>query len=102
MVRHHPAERPRPAARRRTRGDGCSVRGIARHSRVRRRTLQLRSRLASHQGGRMTNQLAALTLVQAADQVAFGQTTSLELLRACWANHDAVNPKVNAVIWQAR
>jgi aspartyl-tRNA(Asn)/glutamyl-tRNA(Gln) amidotransferase subunit A len=48
------------------------------------------------------NALANLTLVEAADRVASGQVTSLELLHACWANLDAVNPKVNAVIWQER
>ena len=48
------------------------------------------------------NELAGMTLVQAADMVAAGQITSLELLHACWANLDAVNPKVNAVIWQQR
>jgi aspartyl-tRNA(Asn)/glutamyl-tRNA(Gln) amidotransferase subunit A len=46
--------------------------------------------------------LANLTLTEAADRVASGQTTSLDLLRACWANLDAVNPKVNAVIWEER
>ena len=46
--------------------------------------------------------LADLSLVQAADMVASGQATSLELLHACWANLDAVNPQVNAVIWQER
>ncbi len=34
--------------------------------------------------------------------MASGEVTSLELLRACWANLDAVNPTVNAVIWQER
>ena len=43
-----------------------------------------------------------MTLVQAADMVAAGQATSVDLLHACWANLDAVNPKVNAVIWQER
>src|ERR1700728_3809064 len=46
--------------------------------------------------------LADITLIQAADMVASGKATSLELLRACWANLDAVNPQVNAVIWQER
>ena len=47
-------------------------------------------------------ELANLTLIQAADVVASGEATSLELLRACWANLDAVNPDVNAMIWQER
>ena len=46
--------------------------------------------------------LADITLIQAADMVASGKTTSLDLLHACWANLDAVNPQVNAVIWQER
>jgi aspartyl-tRNA(Asn)/glutamyl-tRNA(Gln) amidotransferase subunit A len=46
--------------------------------------------------------LAALSLTEAAQGVASGEVTSLELLRACWANLDAVNPRVNAVIWQER
>ena len=46
--------------------------------------------------------LADVTLVQAADMVASGQATSLELLHACWANLDAVNPQINAVIWEER
>ncbi|HEY1413007.1 MAG TPA: hypothetical protein VGF36_12750 [Rhodopila sp.] len=45
-------------------------------------------------------ELANITLIQAADMVASGQATSVELLHACWANLDAVNPRVNAVIWQ--
>ena len=48
------------------------------------------------------NELANLTLVEAADRVASGQATSLDLLHACWANLDAVNPQVNAIIWQER
>ena len=48
------------------------------------------------------NELANLTLVEAADRVASGQATSLDLLHACWANLDAVNPQVNAIIWQDR
>jgi aspartyl-tRNA(Asn)/glutamyl-tRNA(Gln) amidotransferase subunit A len=48
------------------------------------------------------SELADLTLVEAADRVAFGEVTSLDLLRACWANLDAVNPQVNAIIWQER
>jgi aspartyl-tRNA(Asn)/glutamyl-tRNA(Gln) amidotransferase subunit A len=46
--------------------------------------------------------LADLSLVEAADAVATGGTTSRELLHACWANLDAVNPRVNAIIWQER
>jgi aspartyl-tRNA(Asn)/glutamyl-tRNA(Gln) amidotransferase subunit A len=46
--------------------------------------------------------LADLTLVQAAEAVASGQATSVDLLHACWANLDAVNPRVNAVIWEER
>jgi aspartyl-tRNA(Asn)/glutamyl-tRNA(Gln) amidotransferase subunit A len=46
--------------------------------------------------------VAALSLVEAAEAVASGQATSLELLRACWANLDAANPRINAVIWQDR
>jgi aspartyl-tRNA(Asn)/glutamyl-tRNA(Gln) amidotransferase subunit A len=46
--------------------------------------------------------LAALSLTEAAQGVASGEVTSVELLRACWANLDAVNPRVNAVIWQER
>ena len=48
------------------------------------------------------NELADITLIQAADMVASGEATSLELLHACWANLDAVNPQINAVIWQER
>jgi aspartyl-tRNA(Asn)/glutamyl-tRNA(Gln) amidotransferase subunit A len=48
------------------------------------------------------NELANLTLVEAADRVASGQATSLDLLHACWANLEAVNPQVNAIIWQER
>ena len=46
--------------------------------------------------------LADVSLIQAADMVRSGNATSLQLLHACWANLDAVNPKVNAVIWQER
>ncbi|HEX2942962.1 MAG TPA: amidase, partial [Rhodopila sp.] len=46
--------------------------------------------------------LANVTLVQAADMVAKGEATSVELLHACWANLDAMNPMVNAVIWEER
>ena len=47
-------------------------------------------------------ELANFTLIQATDAVASGEATSLELLHACWANLDAVNPDVNAMIWQER
>ncbi|HEY2133370.1 MAG TPA: amidase, partial [Acetobacteraceae bacterium] len=46
--------------------------------------------------------VAALSLVEAADAVASGEVTSIELLRACWINLDAANPRINAVIWQDR
>ncbi|HQT79176.1 MAG TPA: amidase [Rhodopila sp.] len=46
--------------------------------------------------------LANVTLVQAADMVAKGEATSVELLHACWANLDAMNQMVNAVIWEER
>lgn len=46
--------------------------------------------------------LADLSLTGAADAVASGQTTSVELLHACWARLDAVNPRINAVIWEER
>ena len=46
--------------------------------------------------------LGDLSLTQAADMVASGKTTSIELLRACWTNIDAANSQVNAVIWQER
>lgn len=46
--------------------------------------------------------LVNVTLVQAADMVAKGEATSVELLHACWANLDAMNPMVNAVIWEER
>jgi aspartyl-tRNA(Asn)/glutamyl-tRNA(Gln) amidotransferase subunit A len=46
--------------------------------------------------------VADISLIQAADAVRTGQTTSRELLHACWANLDAVNPLVNAVIWEER
>ena len=48
------------------------------------------------------NELANLSMVEAADRVASGAVTSVELLHACWTNLDAVNPKINAVIWQER
>lgn len=46
--------------------------------------------------------LADHSLVQAADAVRSGEATSVDLLHACWANLDAVNPQLNAVIWQER
>jgi aspartyl-tRNA(Asn)/glutamyl-tRNA(Gln) amidotransferase subunit A len=46
--------------------------------------------------------LADISLIQACDVVRTGEATSLELLQACLANLDAVNPAVNAVIWQER
>jgi len=46
--------------------------------------------------------LADYSLIQAADAVRTGEATSVELLHACWANLNAVNPQVNAVIWQER
>jgi aspartyl-tRNA(Asn)/glutamyl-tRNA(Gln) amidotransferase subunit A len=47
-------------------------------------------------------QLADISLIEAADSVSRGKATSLELLQACWANLDAVNPLLNAVIWEER
>ncbi len=46
--------------------------------------------------------LADLTLVEAAQAVRSGQTTSRELLDACWANIDKANPILNATIWLER
>ncbi len=46
--------------------------------------------------------LADLTLVEAADKVASGDVTSVALLEACLARLDAVNPRINAVIWLDR
>ncbi len=46
--------------------------------------------------------LADLSLTDAADAVASGQATSVELLHACWVRMDAVNPRINAVIWEER
>jgi aspartyl-tRNA(Asn)/glutamyl-tRNA(Gln) amidotransferase subunit A len=46
--------------------------------------------------------LANLSLIEAADAVAQRRTTSLDLLEACWANLDATNPLINAVIWEER
>ncbi|HVY15408.1 MAG TPA: amidase [Rhodopila sp.] len=46
--------------------------------------------------------LADLSLTEAADAVAARKVSSLELLKACWANLDKVNAPVNAVIWEER
>ncbi|MBS0638378.1 MAG: amidase [Acetobacteraceae bacterium] len=46
--------------------------------------------------------LADLSLIQATDAVRKGEATSGDLLRACWTNLDAVNPQVNAMIWEDR
>src|ERR1700722_5814457 len=78
------------------------IRGASRHTGIRRRAVQLRGRFAGDQGACVMERLADLSLVQAAEVVASGQATSLELLHACWANLDAVNPQVNAIIWQER
>ncbi len=43
--------------------------------------------------------LADLSLVEAAAQVARGETTSSALLEACLARLAVVNPKINATIW---
>ena len=47
-------------------------------------------------------ELADLTLVEAADAVRRGDTTSQDLLNAIWTRMEAVNPKLNAVIWLDR
>lgn len=44
--------------------------------------------------------LAEISLVQAADLVATGEVKSVDLLHAVWCNLDALNPQVNAVIWE--
>jgi aspartyl-tRNA(Asn)/glutamyl-tRNA(Gln) amidotransferase subunit A len=46
--------------------------------------------------------LADLGLVEAADLVARGEVSSAELLEACLARLDAVNPRINATIWLDR
>jgi aspartyl-tRNA(Asn)/glutamyl-tRNA(Gln) amidotransferase subunit A len=46
--------------------------------------------------------LAALTLTEAATLVRTRQAKSTELLEACWANLQAINPKLNATIWLDR
>jgi aspartyl-tRNA(Asn)/glutamyl-tRNA(Gln) amidotransferase subunit A len=43
--------------------------------------------------------LADLTLVEAAEAVRSGDATSRDLLDACWARMEAVNPRLNATIW---
>lgn len=50
----------------------------------------------------MAQDLADLTLVQAADAVRQGDTTAAALLQACLANLDATNAQVNATIWVDR
>ena len=46
--------------------------------------------------------LADLTLVEAAEAVAGGDATSMELLDACWARMAAANDRLNATIWLDR
>ena len=46
--------------------------------------------------------LAELSMVEAAEAVRSGQATSLELLDACWANMERLNPALNATIWLDR
>ena len=46
--------------------------------------------------------LADLPLVEAAERVAKGEVTSSALLEACLERLDAVNPKINARIWEDR
>ena len=46
--------------------------------------------------------LADLTLTEAADAVAKGEATSSALLEACLERFDAVNPQINARIWDDR
>jgi aspartyl-tRNA(Asn)/glutamyl-tRNA(Gln) amidotransferase subunit A len=46
--------------------------------------------------------LANLSLVDAHAMIVRGETTSVDLLHACWANLDAINPQINAVIWEDR
>jgi aspartyl-tRNA(Asn)/glutamyl-tRNA(Gln) amidotransferase subunit A len=50
----------------------------------------------------MANDLANLSLVEAADAVRTGETTATALLEACLANVDAAESKVNATIWVDR
>ena len=49
----------------------------------------------------MTN-LADLTMTEVADAVATGQATALEVLDANWKRMEALNPRVNAMIWTDR
>ena len=46
--------------------------------------------------------LANMTVIEAADAIHQRKATSLELLEACWANLDAANPSINAIIWEER
>jgi aspartyl-tRNA(Asn)/glutamyl-tRNA(Gln) amidotransferase subunit A len=48
------------------------------------------------------NELAGLTLIQAADRVREGKASAMALLDACWANMARANPKLNATIWVDR
>ena len=48
------------------------------------------------------SELADLSLVDAAEAVRSGETTSRALLDACWANLDKANPVLNATIWLDR
>lgn len=47
-------------------------------------------------------ELSRITVIQAADMVAAGEVKSIDLLHALWARLDALNPSVNAVIWEER
>lgn len=46
--------------------------------------------------------LAYITVIQAADMIAARTVKSVDLLHALWARMDALNPSVNAVIWEER
>ncbi len=46
--------------------------------------------------------LAELSMVEAAEAVRSGDATSLELLDACWANMQRLNPTLSATIWLDR
>lgn len=46
--------------------------------------------------------LANLTLTEAADAIRTGEATAAAVLEACFENLDALNPTVNAMIWQDR
>mgnify|MGYP005810707719 CR=1 FL=1 len=50
----------------------------------------------------MSTGLADLSLVEAADAIRRGETTSEALLDACWANLELANPRLNATIWVDR